>query len=156
MRLACAILAGALLLPASPARAGMTEGEREFAQLLQRIKRGDTPPIQFEYDSDEILGDSYATLDAITEILLANPRLKLTVLAHTCNMGSEEYNLDLSERRAKSVKTALVKRGVPPPSVRYRGMGFSRPIADNDTEEGRAKNRRVEFRVTNRDWSSVY
>ncbi len=69
---------------------------------------------------------------------------------------TEEYNLDLSARRARSVKRYFAGKDVPPPSMRSRGLGFSQPIADNSTDEGRAKNRRVEFRVTFRDWDSVY
>ena len=146
----------ALLSLAPAAWGAQTREEREFADLVKRMRSGDLPTIQFELDSDEILEDSFTTIDAIAELLLANPRLKLIVLAHTCTLGGEEYNLELSQRRAKSVKSALVKRGVPPPSIRYRGLGLSMPVADNDTEEGRAKNRRVEFRVTTREWSSVY
>jgi outer membrane protein OmpA-like peptidoglycan-associated protein len=78
------------------------------------------------------------------------------IRAHTCTIGSDKYNLNLSQRRAKSVKEWLVKQGVPPPYIRYRGLGYHVPVADNSTPEGREKNRRVEFRVTFRDWDSVY
>ena len=64
--------------------------------------------------------------------------------------------MDLSRRRAKSVKTYLAAQGVPPPSMRFHGFGASKPLADNATDEGRAKNRRVEFYVTTRTWKSVY
>ena len=124
--------------------------------IQRRVDRGDLPKINFEFDSDEITAESYATLDAVADLLLRSPRLKVFALAHTDSVGTEEYNLDLSERRAKSVKAYLVRQGVPPPSVRYKGFGFSRPIDDNSTDEGRARNRRVEFRVTYRDWGAVY
>lgn len=127
-----------------------------LAEIEDKIERGELPKIQFEFDSDEITLESEPTLDLISQLLLKNPRLKVICLAHTDSVGTAEYNLDLSTRRASSVKAYLVKSGVPPPSVRYRGMGYSRPIADNSTEEGRAKNRRVEFRVTYRDWNAVY
>ena len=132
------------------------DGEKAFAAVMKKMQRGELPTIQFEFDSDEILPESYDALDAIIHILYADPRLKLMVLAHTCRIGSEKYNLDLSERRAKAVKSYLVKQGIPPPSIRYRGMGFSQPIADNSTEDGRSRNRRVEMRVTKRDWEAVY
>lgn len=169
-----AVLAAALLLAPSPASArrkkavfvdmkresgasiGMKEPQEELAEIMRKIERGELPKIQFEFDSEDILLESRPTLDAVADLLFRNPKLKLMVLAHTCTMGSEEYNLDLSERRAKSVKTYLVRQGIPPPTIRYRGLGFSAPIADNSTEEGRSKNRRVEFRVTFRDWEAVY
>lgn len=127
-----------------------------LADLESRVESGDMPKIQFEFDKDEITPESYPTLIVIAELLLKNPRLKLICLAHTDSVGTAEYNLDLSTRRAQSVKAFLVKQGVAPPSVRYRGMGYKVPIADNSTDEGRAKNRRVEFRVTYRGWETVY
>jgi outer membrane protein OmpA-like peptidoglycan-associated protein len=143
------------LAPASVCR-GESQEERAFSDLIRRVKTGDLPKINFEFDRDEVRPESFATLDAIAEVLLSNPKLKLRVMAHTDNIGTAEYNQDLSERRAKKVKTELVKRGVGPPSVRYNGYGATLPIADNDSDEGRAKNRRVEFRVTTRSWEAVY
>lgn len=139
-----------------PEPIGVSDPQEELARIVKRIDSGELPKIQFEFDSDKILLESNPTLDAVADLLFANSHLKLMVLAHTCLIGSAEYNLDLSQRRAKSVKAYLVKRGIPPPSIRYRGLGYSRPIADNSTEEGRSKNRRVEFRVTTRHWNSVY
>ena len=127
-----------------------------LADIQKRVEKGDLPKIQFEFDKDTITLESYPTLDLIAELLIKNPRLKVICLAHTDSVGTEEYNLDLSERRARSVKGYLVKHGVPPPSIRFKGMGYSRPVADNSSDEGRAKNRRVEFRVTYRDWETVY
>jgi OOP family OmpA-OmpF porin len=127
-----------------------------IADIERRIESGDLPKILFEFDKDAITPESAPTLDLISEVIRKNDKLKVIILAHTDSIGTEEYNEDLSERRARSVKTALAKRGVPPPSMRFKGFGFSRPVADNSTDEGRAKNRRVEFRVTGRDWPSVY
>jgi outer membrane protein OmpA-like peptidoglycan-associated protein len=136
------------------------EAERRAREQIDDIERrvgnGDLPKIQFQFDSDEITPDSFQTLDLIAQVILANPKLKVFVLAHCDSVGTEEYNIDLSQRRAKSVKAYLVKAGLYPPFIRYRGFGFSRPIADNATPEGRAKNRRVEFRITTRDWASIY
>jgi outer membrane protein OmpA-like peptidoglycan-associated protein len=127
-----------------------------LADIQKKVERGDLPKIQFEFDKDEITPESDPTLNLVAELLIKNPRLKVICLAHTDSVGTSEYNLDLSERRARSVKGYLVKHGVPPPSIRFKGMGFSMPIDDNSTDEGRAKNRRVEFRVTYRDWETVY
>ncbi len=140
--------------PAEPV--GMKDPEEELDEITQRIARGELPKIQFDFDSAEIRLESRPTLDAIGSLMLRNPKLKLMIIAHTCRIGTERYNLDLSRRRAKSVMTYLAQMGVPPPFMRYRGMGFSRPIADNSTEKGREKNRRVEFRVTFRDWNAIY
>ena len=127
-----------------------------IADIEKRIERGELPKIEFDFDMDEITPESEPTLMLVADLLIANPRLKVFVLAHTDSIGTEEYNLDLSERRAKSVKSNLVQKGVAPPSIRFKGLGFSRPIADNSTDWGRAKNRRVEFRVTYREWEAVY
>ncbi len=127
-----------------------------LAGIEKKVEMGELPKIQFEFDKDAITPESDPTLLLVAELLLKHPRLKVICLAHTDSVGTEEYNLDLSERRARSVKSFLVKAGVPPPSIRFHGMGYSRPLADNSTDEGRAKNRRVEFRVTYRDWEAVY
>lgn len=128
----------------------------QLADIQRRVETGEMPKIQFEFDSDAITPESDPTLILVSELMQKNPRLKVICLAHTDSVGTEEYNLDLSERRARSVKSFLVRQGVPPPSIRFKGMGYSRPLADNATDEGRAKNRRVEFRVTYRDWETVY
>ena len=130
--------------------------DRELAAIQKRITSGELPKVQFDFDSAVIRPESHAVLDMIADVLLKNPRVKLRVAAHTCSLGSREYNLELSEARAKAVKAYLVSVGVPPPSIRFRGWGFEHPIADNSTEEGRQKNRRVEFRVVRGDWGSIY
>jgi len=127
-----------------------------LADIQKKVETGTLPKIQFEFDSEAITPESDTTLALVAQLLIKNPRLKVICLAHTDSVGTEEYNLDLSERRARSVKSFLVKEGVPPPSIRFKGMGYSRPLADNATDEGRAKNRRVEFRVTYREWETVY
>lgn len=148
--------------PLRPAAASnpIDDEERQAQEALQdieeRVRRGDLPQIQFAFDSADITPRSFATLDQIAQLLLSNGRLKLRILAHTDSIGAETYNLDLSQRRAKSVKAYLASRGVPPPSMRFQGYGFSRPVADNSTDEGRALNRRVEFKITTRDWNAVY
>jgi outer membrane protein OmpA-like peptidoglycan-associated protein len=130
--------------------------DKELMAIQERIGSGDLPKIQFEFDSDVIQPRSYATLDAVADWFLRHPDRKVRISAHTCTIGAAEYNLELSERRAKAVKTYLVQQGVPPPAIRYKGYGFSQPLVDNSTEENREKNRRVEFRLVTRDWDSVY
>ncbi len=77
--------------------------------------------------------------------MMSRPRLRLEIQGHTDNIGTIEYNQRLSERRAKAVYDALVERGVDPKRLRWRGFGMSQPVAPNDTEEGRALNRRTQF-----------
>jgi outer membrane protein OmpA-like peptidoglycan-associated protein len=136
------------------------EAERKANEALKDIERrvqsGDLPKIQFEFDKDIITPESYPTLNLVAQVLLADEHLKLTIFAHADIIGTDDYNVDLSRRRAKSVKSYLASKGVPPPSMRFHGYGSSKPIADNATDEGRAKNRRVEFYVTTREWKSVY
>jgi OmpA-OmpF porin, OOP family len=124
--------------------------------IERRVQAGDLPKIQFEFDKDAITPESDPTLDLIAQVLLSDEHLKLMIFAHCDNIGADDYNLDLSQRRAKSVKTYLAQKGVYPPSMRFRGYGATKPIADNATDEGRAKNRRVEFYIMTREWKAVY
>ena len=143
---------------AAPADAD--EAEREAAAAIRDIERrvqaGNLPKIQFEFDKDAITPESHPTLDLIAEVLRSDEHLKLMIYAHCDAIGTDEYNLDLSQRRAKSVSDYLASKGVHPPSMRHRGFGSSKPIADNATDEGRAKNRRVEFYIMTREWKTVY
>jgi outer membrane protein OmpA-like peptidoglycan-associated protein len=134
---------------------GEVAADRELKAIQARIERGELPKVQFNFDSAEVSPRSDKTLDVIADLMLKYD-VKLWVTAHTCSMGGESYNLELSGRRAKAVMDQLVRRGVEPPSIRYRGAGAAEPIADNETEEGRERNRRVEFRFTGRDWKTVY
>jgi outer membrane protein OmpA-like peptidoglycan-associated protein len=136
--------------------AELTAARERIKDIEDRIARGDLPKIQFEFDKDEIATESYNTLDRILEVILSSPRLKLMIHAHTDDVGSDEYNMDLSWRRAKAVTDYLASKGVPPPSMRFHGYGATQPLVSNATDEGRAKNRRVEFYVTTREWSAVY
>ncbi len=106
-----------------------------------------TRPINFDFNKSEIKPESIPIIEEIVDVMLSNPKLKLEIQGHTDNIGGIEFNLKLSEARALAVFNALVERGVDSSRLRYRGFGFSRPVANNDTEEGRAKNRRTEFVV---------
>ncbi len=102
-------------------------------------------PIFFDFDKADIKPESYPVIDEIADQMLSRPKLRLEIQGHTDNIGTVEYNQRLSERRAKAVYDALVERGVDPKRLRWRGFGMTQPIAPNDTEEGRAKNRRTQF-----------
>lgn len=104
--------------------------------------------ILFDFDKDVIKPESKPTLDEIAFLLSAKPDLKLNVVGHTDSQGSADYNLDLSQRRAASVVTALISQyGVAPDRLTPMGAGMTQPVDTNDTEEGRAKNRRVELQA---------
>jgi outer membrane protein OmpA-like peptidoglycan-associated protein len=103
----------------------------------------------FAFGSDLPLPASGPILDVIAENMRNDVAdAKLTVLGHTDFIGSDEYNIDLSRRRAEAVMRALVARGVRPGQVSEVAIGKRQPIADNNTAEGRALNRRVEFLIS--------
>jgi len=101
--------------------------------------------VYFDTAKWSIKPESYPVLDEVADVLKRNPGVKIEVQGHTDNVGKAQYNQTLSEKRAKSVTDYLVNRGVRSLQLSYRGYGLQRPIATNDTPEGRAKNRRVEL-----------
>jgi OmpA-OmpF porin, OOP family len=101
--------------------------------------------INFETGKSEIKPESNPIIDQICEMLKQNPDLKISVEGHTDNVGAEKSNQTLSESRAKSVMNALVSKGINVSRIQSKGWGQTKPIADNNTEEGKAKNRRVEI-----------
>jgi len=102
--------------------------------------------IQFEFNSSVLRTSSYPTLDKVSSMLRADKSRSIQLDGHASAEGTDAYNMQLSIDRANSVKTYLVNSGVDAKRVAIKGYGESRPIASNATEEGRIKNRRVEFR----------
>ncbi len=112
----------------------------------ERISLKDS--IHFDTAKDTIKSESNSILDSIATLLRDHPELrKVRVEGHTDNRGTAEYNKDLSRRRARAVVRALVGRGIAADRLLSEGYGFDRPVADNRTALGRAKNRRVEFTI---------
>jgi len=107
-------------------------------------------PLTFAFASAIPTPDSMTTIDSIATALKAHPSATIRVESHTDNIGTPEYNLDLSQVRADSIKSELVDRGVVGANIETAGMGQDLPIASNDTPEGRAQNRRSEIVVTSR------
>jgi len=101
--------------------------------------------VMYDFDSTEIKSEAYPMLDEAVSILKKNPELKVEIDGHTDNMGAAAYNMNLSERRAKSVMKYFVEKGVEAERLTTKGFGFTKPAVSNDTKEGRAKNRRVEL-----------
>ncbi len=104
--------------------------------------------IQFDTAKDTIKRSSFSVLDQVAKLLAEHPELKkIRIEGHTDNVGAAAYNKELSERRASSVVRYLVEKGVKRDRLEAAGFGFERPVASNATALGRAKNRRVEFRI---------
>ncbi|HEY4060449.1 MAG TPA: OmpA family protein [Puia sp.] len=104
-----------------------------------------THGINFDVDQATIRPESMGTLNMVVNILKDNPDLKFEIDGHTDNTGNAAHNLDLSQHRADAVKTQLVNMGVDPSRLSTKGFGDTLPIGDNNTLEGKANNRRVEF-----------
>ena len=117
--------------------------EEELLQLTSNL--GEFADAYFEFDEARIGEASYPILDQVVEIMDRYPSVRLEIAAHTDNMGSFEYNMNLSQRRAQSMVDYLVTQGIDAFRLEGKGYGESRPIAPNNTEEGRMTNRRVEF-----------
>lgn len=103
--------------------------------------------IRFAFDGAEIKPIPNPTLDYVYDIIALYPRVVIVVHGHTDSVGSEDYNMKLGRRRAQAAKNYLVDKGSPPGRIRIKSWGESKPIASNSTPEGRAQNRRIEFRV---------
>lgn len=101
--------------------------------------------VNFKFDSAELTDQAKAALDRMSIDLLEQPSSKLLLEGHTDAIGTEEYNLRLSQRRIDSVKAYLVVKGYPSQNIQAIGYGESQPIATNESPEGRALNRRVEL-----------
>ncbi|MBI1992819.1 MAG: OmpA family protein [Deltaproteobacteria bacterium] len=103
--------------------------------------------VLFDFDKTAIKPDGAKILDRLVAFLKESPDKKVELEGHTDSVGTDKYNQGLSERRAASVRTYLVKQGVATGRIATRGFGEAKPIADNKTRDGRAKNRRVEVKV---------
>ncbi len=101
--------------------------------------------IFFEFNSSELLTASFYELDKLLAIMLEKPNLQIEIRGHTDNVGNDKYNKNLSIKRAGSVYDYLIEKGIQKTQMKYRGFGNKVPIAENDTEEGRSMNRRVEI-----------
>jgi len=117
---------------------------------LEPIKVGNKVVLKnifFETDSYELKQESKAELNKLIEFLILNTKIKIEISGHTDNIGTAAHNDVLSENRAKSVYEYLAANGIEKNRMTYKGYGFNKPIASNDTEEGRALNRRTEFKI---------
>lgn len=103
--------------------------------------------ILFEFNRTELLPESYTEINKLFRLMIYNPQIVIKVEGHTDNVGSYDFNIRLSNARAESVVRYLIEKGIDPHRIEYAGYGFTKPLASNDTEEGRKTNRRVAFKV---------
>jgi len=106
--------------------------------------------VYFDFNKATIKSVSFALLNEVAQALADNPKIKVEIQGHTDSVGNDAFNLKLSQSRAESVRTYLIKRGISSDRMVPKGYGENVPIADNRTEAGRSQNRRVEFVITER------
>lgn len=123
----------------------LTFGPIEMKEALDRDGRVILYDILFDYDRATLQQESNKQLQHIVTLLSQNPELKVEIQGHTDNEGDAEYNLKLSERRATTVSQYLQLFGINADRLLAKGYGETQPVETNETEEGRAKNRRVEL-----------
>lgn len=117
---------------------------------LKPVKKGETfvlKNIYFNTDDTTLTAESNKELDKQALFLKENRNINIIIVGHTDSQGSDVYNMKLSEERALSVKKALIDRGISPERLKSEGRGKTQPIASNETEEGRAENRRIEIEI---------
>lgn len=117
---------------------------------LNMLKTGESitlKNIYFERASAVLLDESIPELEKIVAFMKSNPQIAIELAGYTSSEGKDDYNLQLSRDRANSIKTWIVKHGINENRITAKGYGKENPVADNDTEEGRKLNRRVEFKI---------
>lgn len=138
--------AGIYTLSYDVAQANLSDDSRQCQSQLTQIMSNES--ILFSSSSAIISQDSQLLLDSLANTLNACPDTKVNIAGHTDSQGNEALNQNLSEQRAKAVQTALQQRGVAATALSTTGAGESKPIATNETREGRALNRRISLTVT--------
>ena len=117
---------------------------------VERSLSGRIEGIYFESSSAKVKAESFDRLDTIASLMIKYPNVKLVIEGYTDNQGAKEANLDLSLKRARSVKKYMEEKGVAPSRLKAVGFGELHPLASNKSSEGRALNRRIEFKITSK------
>jgi outer membrane protein OmpA-like peptidoglycan-associated protein len=120
-------------------------GETQLTKDMEAFGRARLYGINFDTDSDRIKDESRPTLDKVVAMLKAKPEWKLTIEGHTDSTSTPQHNQDLSERRAAAVKNYLLSAGIDGSRLKTVGFGDTKPLVSNESELGRAQNRRVEL-----------
>jgi outer membrane protein OmpA-like peptidoglycan-associated protein len=126
-------------------KTSLTFGPDQLHEAIERDGKVLLYGILFDIDKANLKQESDKQLQHIVTLLVKHPELKLEIQGHTDDQGEADYNMDLSQRRAETVQTYLKVFGIEPGRLVAKGYGESQPVASNDTEEGRSKNRRVEL-----------
>ncbi len=129
--------------PESPPAVDTTAMSLE-TRMLKEKKFTFNAGVLFDSGKADLRRAAGPDLDSLAAFLRKYPRVRIGISGHTDNVGTEEYNLDLSTRRAQSVHGCLLAQGIPAAQIEWKAFGETRPVADNETEEGRQRNRRVE------------
>jgi len=124
------------------------DGCPELAEAEKQVLKEALQGVKFKTGSADLTDDSYAKLDQVVFLLNKHEDFKLKISGYTDNTGDAKANLTLSDKRAHSCETYVISKGVSASRVMATGYGEQKPIADNNTKEGRAQNRRVEFELT--------
>jgi outer membrane protein OmpA-like peptidoglycan-associated protein len=101
----------------------------------------------FDFDKWDLRSESFIELNRVVKLLTENPSIEIEMSAHTDSRGSDEYNFKLSDNRARSVMEYIISKGIDQSRITSHGYGETKPVATNDTDEGRQLNRRVEFKI---------
>ncbi|NMH29545.1 OmpA family protein [Flavobacterium silvaticum] len=134
-------------IPVTEAKASVNEPQ-PFSSQPELGKSYILENVTFAFDSAELTAVSKAELDKLLEFLLPIKNPNVSLSGHTDNIGLKQYNLDISKRRAQSVADYLIQNGISADAITVNGFGDEKPIVSNDSEEGRSRNRRVEFEIT--------
>lgn len=127
---------------------GTLPGNRVDADGCSFVQRGGVlEGISFDLDSTKVNTVCFSILDEVARNLKSIPKTKVEIGGHTDSLGSAAYNQKLSERRAAAVRDYLVSKGVPADQITTKGYGEAYPVASNETQEGRSRNRRIEFKI---------
>ncbi len=124
--------------------------EINYDLLLNPIEVGESIRLNnlfFDTDKSELKSTSFPELERLVDFMKANPKIVIEISGHTDNVGAAAYNQTLSDERAKSVLNYLISKGIHAKRLTSKGFGLSKPVASNDTEEGKAINRRVEMKI---------
>jgi OmpA-OmpF porin, OOP family len=125
--------------------AGTDAAKDQIEKSLNQVGRSVLYGINFDFNSDRIREESKPTLDKVVAILKEQSAWRVVIEGHTDNIGGEGFNQTLSEKRAAAVSNYFTNAGIEAARIRSAGLGLSKPVATNDTEAGRAQNRRVEL-----------
>ncbi|MDM3888435.1 OmpA family protein [Pseudomonas sp. BCRC 81390] len=142
---------------AQRAQAKLDARDAQIAKLQESLNAKQTDrgtlvtfgDVLFDFNKAELKSNAYPNITKLAQFLQENPERKVIVEGYTDSVGSANYNQTLSERRANSVRMALVRAGVDPARIVSQGYGKEYPVADNSSNSGRAQNRRVEVTISN-------